>query len=119
MYFGWKIYVIGGVEKNGYFTDNVEVFHPETNSWITAVSYPEPLHHTACAPYDGKLYLVGGFGERNVPTNALYIYYPSKDEWDRGPTMPTARGALSANFIDGILYAVGGSLGDWWGPVFI
>ena len=34
-----KIYVIGGVEKNGYFADNVEVFHPETNSWASADSY--------------------------------------------------------------------------------
>ena len=34
-----KIYVIGGVEKNGNKTDIVEVFHPETNSWTSAGSY--------------------------------------------------------------------------------
>ena len=111
-----KVYVMGGVDKNEYLTDTVEVYDTETDSWSTAAPIPEPLDHTGLASHDGKLYLIGGFGERNAPSNDLYIYDPSRDEWDKGHPMPTARGGLTADFIEGILYAVGGSTGDNRGP---
>ena len=61
-----KVYVIGGVDKNEYLTDNVEVYDPETNSWRTVAPIPEPLDHTGLASHNGKLYLIGGFGEKGM-----------------------------------------------------
>jgi N-acetylneuraminic acid mutarotase len=55
-----KIYVIGGVDKNEYLTDIVEVYDPQTDKWSTVAPIPEPSDHTGLASYDGKLYLTGG-----------------------------------------------------------
>jgi N-acetylneuraminic acid mutarotase len=106
-----KVFVIGGLDKEGASTDVVEFYDPETDSWGTAQHLPERLNHAAAASYNGKLYVVGGYRDGYGPKYAsekLFVYDPLADIWQKGFPMPTAKGALTASFINGTLYAIGG-----------
>jgi N-acetylneuraminic acid mutarotase len=54
---GGKIYVMGGLEKNG---DLLEEYDPAKDRWGRRASLPRPLHHVGAAAVGGKIYVIGG-----------------------------------------------------------
>jgi N-acetylneuraminic acid mutarotase len=55
-----KIYVIGGLDPDGFPTDTVDVYNPATNSWASAAPNPTVVDHNNAAVAAGKLYSFGG-----------------------------------------------------------
>ena len=105
-----KVYIIGGLNRNGTSLDAVEFYDPKTDSWGTINPLPKGLDHAAAAAYDDKLFVVGGKQNDDTRNKELFIYNALTDEWQKGTPMPTAKTAygLTANFINGTLYVVGG-----------
>jgi N-acetylneuraminic acid mutarotase len=108
-----SIYIIGGMDRNGDITDEVEMFNVTSNSWDNDVSpLPIPLHHTVASTFKDKIYVIGGYAGDWIPSNQLFIYDPKINSWTEGSPMPTARGSPNANFVNGTLYVIGGDLHD-------
>lgn len=82
-----KIYVIGGFDESSEVTDMLEVYNFTNNTWASAASLPEPLHHAAAASYDDKIYVVGGYTATWSPSNKLFIYDPVQNKWQGGKPM--------------------------------
>ena len=61
-----KIYIIGGFDKNGKSTSNVEVYDPVTGKWTQSTSLPQPLDHAAAASFNGKLYVVFDYSGKKM-----------------------------------------------------
>ncbi len=105
-----KIYVIGGINANGYLNTNEE-YDPATDIWITKTSMPTPRAGFGIAVYHNKIYVIGGGGdfETEEVTGVNEVYDPVTDTWETRASMPTARQFLCANVVNGKIYLIGGS----------
>ena len=56
-----KIYVPGGLDRSGNGSTVMEVYDPGSDTWSTAASIPERLHHLGLASTNGKIYILGGY----------------------------------------------------------
>jgi N-acetylneuraminic acid mutarotase len=118
---GGKIYVIGGIQYGGYFTQyhtTVDVFDPSTNTWSTPdVSGTfSPRFHLSASVVDDKIYAFGGLNEPLHDTgahhtlNIMEIFDPATKSWNTpvtsGPCTPRY-GATTA-VVNGKIYVIGG-----------
>jgi len=81
-----RVYVFGGLDKNGNSLDSCEKYDPNTDTWSNIASLPQPLGNCngAFAPDCGKnealtlgyIYVVGG----NIPK--LFQYNIQRDKWN-------------------------------------
>ena len=55
-----KIYVLGGYPSSREVQTTVQVYDPQTDSWIRAAALPQALHHPVVVGATGKLYSLGG-----------------------------------------------------------
>ncbi len=78
-----KVLILGGMQKNGVFFDEAELFDPQKNS------FTKPKHkmtkkrvsHTATLLKDGRVLIVGGWSNRNAPERSAEIYDPKTQKF--------------------------------------
>jgi len=70
-----KILIAGGMERNGVFFDDVDIFDPKTNNFARAKNKMsiKRVSHTATLLPDGKVLIVGGWSNR-LPEASAEIY---------------------------------------------
>ncbi|MEM1044894.1 MAG: kelch repeat-containing protein [Pseudomonadota bacterium] len=102
-------------------TGRVDIFEPETGTWLRGIDAPTARNSAASAVIDGKIYVVGGrqFLEQpdgkpaSVNVSSLEVFDPGTGLWSVKAPMPRAAGGLGAAVVDGKLYVVGG---EQWVP---
>lgn len=105
------IIAVGGLDSQGRAMANVDIYHPDTDTWARGPDLPVALHHTAVATLGDRLYVVGGYaieGGSWVPMSAVWSLGPGEDSWREEPPLATARGALAVASTGRRLVAVGG-----------
>jgi len=55
-----KLYVFGGVNGAGVYTNSVEVYDPVSNTWTNETSLPTIRGSSAAAVANGIVYVAGG-----------------------------------------------------------
>ena len=107
-----KIYAIGGqTEASSGYTNIVEVYDPETDTWSSAASMNYARSYFGAVVYDGKIYVMGGLYGTSSYRNNMEVYDPSTDAWTTlGATLPIAMYGFSATLIPDTsqIYVVGG-----------
>jgi N-acetylneuraminic acid mutarotase len=102
-----KIYVLGGINKDGAPLSTVEVYNPANNDWTSKMSMLIPRSGFATAVYGGKIYVFGGNISSGFVGNAE-VYDPESNLWSTVASMPTPRAYLSANVVGDEIYLIGG-----------
>ena len=108
VYFGGKIYNIGGYDENLEVTNTTRIYDIDTNTWTTRAPMPQALAQMATALWNDVIYVAGGniFGAR---VNTLYSYDIASDTWTTLEPMPQAVTLAGFGTINGKLYIAGGS----------
>jgi N-acetylneuraminic acid mutarotase len=112
-----KVYAIGGrvrggADKFGKAVSTVEVYDPNTDTWVEKADMPITRNDHAASVVDGKIYVIGGCTEIWNPANnvpRLDEYDPATDTWTRKADMLIQRCGLAACTVNGKIYAIGGS----------
>lgn len=73
-----KVVIIGGMERNGVFYDEAEVFDPTKNTFTKLPNkmIKKRVSHSATLLKDGRVLIVGGWSNRKTPENTVEIYDP-------------------------------------------
>lgn len=102
-----KVFVIAGYDVNGASTSTVQVYNPNTNSWIFAQSIPIANNHNSAAVAAGKLYTFGGV------SNRVFAYDPLNDVWSEVAPMNFMHGGTAAvGVFNDKIYVAGGTGGS-------
>jgi len=87
-----KIYVAGGLQKNGpHYTvlNTCEVYTPSTNEWQLMPSFNKPRYFASMVCYMGTLYVVGGVKDRSKTRELTVEMFDSgTNEWKEKSTLP-------------------------------
>ncbi|MGB1207037.1 MAG: malectin domain-containing carbohydrate-binding protein [Chitinophagales bacterium] len=114
---GDKFYLVGGRGLK-----NVQIYHPQDNTWTNGATPPLELHHFQAVEWHGLLYVIGAFtGDfpHETPVPNVYIYDPLNDEWIEGAEIPAnrQRGSAGAVVYNDKIYVVNGIVdghsADW------
>lgn len=72
------VLIAGGMERNGVFFDDADIFDPNTNAFRQARGKMtvKRVSHTATHLPDGRVLIVGGWSTREVPEMSAEIYDP-------------------------------------------
>lgn len=106
-----KIYVAGGVARNGTTSRALEIYDPGTDSWTTAASLPLAVWRACAATLNDTLYVFGGYRTAQFPfspPNRVFAYDPITDSWDEKARMSQGRGACVAITLDDGIHILGG-----------
>ncbi len=124
-----KIYAIGGTALNKFKFDalvngqvrtferwqpeelpTVEMYDPDTDTWIQKADMPTPRHTSTCV-VDGKIYAIGGIAYKikSFRLDTVEMYDPVTDTWATGKNMNHARGGAAVSVVDGNIYVMGGT----------
>jgi N-acetylneuraminic acid mutarotase len=125
-----KIYLIGGGTETSHPIDAsnlVQIFDPETNSWINGTSVPVGVSGAGACATSGllapeRIYVVGGTTrvsggwlsmdvEDYYRTDLNQVYDPETSNWSVGASLPDKRLSSSLVNVDDLLYAIGGQNG--------
>ena len=104
---GDRIYVPGGMTRDGKVTGALEAFDAQTGVWESRAALPEPRAAYALATLDDRLYLFGGW-DGNAYRREVFVYDAATDAWSAATPMPEARGFAGAAAFDGVIYVAGG-----------
>ena len=105
--FGGKIFVIGGIDADGYALDLVQVYDPAADAWSARSPMPTKREHVGIAVLDSLIYVVSGrVGDQSF--RKFEAYAPASDKWYALPDMPTARSDIGFASAKGRLFAMGG-----------
>ena len=106
--FEGKIYVIGGIDIDGFVLDLVQVYDPASDSWNAKAAMPTKREHVGAAVLDSLIYVSSGrVGQNSMGT--LEAYSPKSDKWySTAKPMPTVRSDIGFAAAKGKLYAMGG-----------
>lgn len=102
-----RMYMVGGFKAGAVYSDRLDVYNPETDSWHTRSPLPIPLKQPAAVALDGKLYVFGGMNNSGISKRA-FMYHPRIDRWEEIAPLPTPRFGLSAAAVEGKIYTFGG-----------
>jgi hypothetical protein len=98
------IYAVGGSGGNSVPVKTVEMYRPESNSWVAVTSLPRSRSGLVAmtAPCRGNsraacVYALGGYGVQNKATGTVEMYDPGSNTWKRVAAMPEARYGLAAS----------------------
>jgi N-acetylneuraminic acid mutarotase len=113
-----KIYLTGGVEYYNRFpyislVSETEVYDPETDSWTTKASIPNPVLHYVSAVIDNKIFVIGGSDIDHLVT-LNQVYDPESNTWTEAEPIPTAVryagvAATTGDYAPKRIYIIGGS----------
>ncbi len=127
-----KIYVLAGyVGKdnrgvNLKFLKTVEMYDPQTDTWVRKQDMPTPRIEFGTGVVAGKIYAIGGrVHPRDKPgggwrLDLVEVYDPATDTWTKRAKMPTRRSNVKAAVVQDVIYAIGGAgwpqVGNRGGP---
>ena len=127
-----KIYVLAGyVGKDNQgvnlkFLKAVEMYDPQTDTWVRKQDMPTPRIEFGTSVVAGKIYAIGGrVHPRDKPGGSwrlalVEVYDPATDTWTKRAKMPTRRTNVKAAVIQDVIYAIGGAgwpqVGNHGGP---
>lgn len=96
-----KILIAGGMERNGVFFDDADIFDPKTNNFAQAKNKMsvKRVSHTATLLLDGKVLIVGGWSNR-LPESSAEIYDPKTEKFTRIGDTNRRRSGHSATLLD-------------------
>jgi len=112
-----KIYLTGGIKYYNLFpyislVSETEVYDPETDSWTTKASIPNPVLHYVSAVIDNKIFVIGGSDIRHL-VHFNQVYDPETNTWTKVEPIPTGVryagvAATSGDYAPKRIYVVGG-----------
>jgi len=105
--FKGAIYMGGGSDKEGPLF-RVDVYHPDTNRWGTAIESPYKLFGLTVLL--DKLFMVGGRPRSGGVINK--VFYLDRGNWHSYTEMPTARSGCSAVSRHSLMFVIGGWNGE-------
>jgi N-acetylneuraminic acid mutarotase len=108
---GEKIYIPGGITKEGLPTNILEIYDPRRDKWETGSPLPKSLSAYALANFEGKLYLFGGWDGEQAQEN-IFIYDPVLNYWYEGTPIPSPRYYLGAVALKEKIIVLGGNDGE-------
>ena len=86
-----KIYVSGGLDASGEYSDALEAYDPVTNTWTTLANLSEARECHASAVINGKLYVFGGYSfTAQGRMDLVEVYSPASNTWARAVDLPCA-----------------------------
>lgn len=105
---GTDVFVFGGLNENGQFRSDTEVYNEGTESWD---DYPfwvlePPRAAFAAIPVGQGVLIFGGFGSVG-PVAEVELYVPNQPGTLLAP-MPAPRGSLAAAKVTNLVFAIGG-----------
>lgn len=108
-----RIFVIGGqVVGSGAYSDALEVFHTDTETWEArspGLSMPTPRALASAVYSNGKIYVVGGDnGGSSYGLGTVEVYDLTENTWSPGPPLNAPRADLGLAAANGKIYAVAG-----------
>ncbi len=96
-----RILIAGGMERNGVFFDDADIFDPRTNTFAKAKNRMsiKRVSHTATLLLDGKVLIVGGWSNR-LPETSAEIYDPKTETFTSVGNTHRRRSGHSATLLD-------------------
>lgn len=107
---GEKIYIIGGMTKEGKVTSIVEQYDPSTDKWTKMSSIPTPRYMTAAVAVGKTIYVIGGLNESGV-TNVVEVYDTVLNSWKKVKSISQPRWNHMVAEVGGKIYVIGGIIG--------
>ena len=115
-------YVMGGWASGSAVNPDLQMYDPNTESWMQLADLPNPRHSLVVGWIDGLLYAAGGYGAGYDSSGDLQVYNPGTNIWDNTTPadMPVTRGggAGGVGFCSAgageCLFHVGGGLNSWF-----
>jgi N-acetylneuraminic acid mutarotase len=107
-----KIYVMGGQSEEFAFSNALDVYDPETDTWEYNVApLPTARSWIEAIGANGKVYAVGGWNGSGLST--VEAYDPLTNTWSTVQNMPISMWDTAYNIVekDGKIYIVGGCTG--------
>jgi hypothetical protein len=112
-----KIYVAGGMIKDGKVTDVLEVYQPSTDSWsVKSLMHHKKAHFGTVLIGGNAIYCIGGFTGEMKPDvwSSVDVYDCIHDIWSSATPLSQGRWGLAAAVLgSNRIYAMGGVLPDW------
>ncbi len=107
---GDKIYVMGGRDNNGAYTNNLMIYDTQTSSWTTGASMPNSSTAAASGVVNNKIYVFGGAGSDAFTSSydKVEIYDPATNVWSSGAPMPNKATGIDAVVYGSKVYVLGG-----------
>ncbi|VUD69293.1 N-acetylneuraminate epimerase [Thalassocella blandensis] len=112
---GNAVYIVGAMTggwPNETPVQNVIVYYPETDTYVTGHPIPESRRRggAGAVAYQGKIYIVGGIVNGHVDGYKPWfdVYDPVSGEWQVLEDAPNARDHFQAVVANHKLYAIGG-----------
>jgi len=108
------VFVIGGKDRHGMFSDLTYVYDATSDSWNTAFFLlPSGRSHTAAATCMNDILLTGGIDAHEEPLSDTLVLgldpaLPGFLTWSEIGAMPTPRYGHGAAMVDGRFYNIGG-----------
>jgi N-acetylneuraminic acid mutarotase len=109
------VLIVGGMQKNGVFYDEAEIFDSSKNSFTTLKNKmtKKRVSHTATLLKDGRVLIVGGWSNRNDPENTAEIYEPKINKFIAVGNTKFARSGHSSTLLEnGKVLIAGGYDGE-------
>lgn len=105
-----KIYVVGGITKNGKTTNILQEYDPSMDTWKNKTPMPTPRAMSSAVAIGNKIYVFGGRNESGI-TNKVEVYDTGSDSWTRAAEMPDEKWNHMVAVVDGKIYVIGGITG--------
>jgi len=105
------IYIFGGREEDGTFSDKVYAFTPESlggPALTEKSSLPSARSWCGAVSLDGKVYSLGGEAENDTILDEVLEYDPGLDSWTALPTMVNPRFGVKGAVVHDRIYVCGG-----------
>ncbi|XP_028822781.1 kelch-like protein 24, partial [Denticeps clupeoides] len=97
-----KLFVIGGVPENNGFSNKVQCYDPDTNSWTLKSDIPIAKPNITAVSFNNLIYVTGGL------TKAIYCHDPAVDSWMHVANTFSKLESCSMSVCGGKIYILGG-----------
>jgi len=111
---GDRLYVPGGRTASGTISNQLDVYEPRRDRWITLAPLPAPRSGYALATVEGKIYLFGGWDGQSYRAD-VWQYNPDNDTWTERTPLTKPRAFAGVATVEERIYIIGGE--DESGPL--
>jgi N-acetylneuraminic acid mutarotase len=97
-----KVLIAGGMERNGVFFDDADIFDPKTNSFAPCKNKmsKKRVSHTATRLLDGKVLIVGGWSNRDLPEMSAELFDPQTEKFTTAGNLNRRRAAHTETLLE-------------------